>query len=137
MSDITDFLPQRAPFLFVDAIHSADVHEIIGSKVYDETFLYCQGHFPARPLIPQVILLESLVQCGGAGIAKLGVTENALWGLATIDNVRFYTSVKPPATVKMVIKNGKISNRILKQTGVSFCNDTMILEATWSCLRFK
>ena len=77
MSEIESLLPQRYPFLFVDEILSADKNEIIGTKIYDASFLYFQEHSPGQKFVPNSILVESIVQCGGAGITQIGLTKNA------------------------------------------------------------
>lgn len=135
MTDIETLLPQRCPFLFVDEIIFADRDEIIGIKTYDTTFLYFQEYFPDQKIVPNSILIESIVQCGGAGLNKIGLFDKSLWGLASIENVRFFDFVEPNTMVKMVVKNLKVSNKVLKQTGTVFCEGETILEATWMCLK--
>ncbi|MDF2634022.1 MAG: Beta-hydroxyacyl-(acyl-carrier-protein) dehydratase FabA/FabZ [Pelosinus sp.] len=135
MKDIETLLPQRYPFLFVDEIISANMDEIIGTKIYDTTFLYFQDYFPDQLIVPSTILIESIVQCGGAGLNKIGIFDKSLWGLASIENVRFFDFVEPNNLVTMVVKNLKITDKILKQTGRASCEGKEILEATWLCLR--
>jgi 3-hydroxymyristoyl/3-hydroxydecanoyl-(acyl carrier protein) dehydratases len=137
MCDIETLVPQRYPFLFVDEIISADIHEIIGVKRYDKAFLYAQDCSPVGKTIPSVVLIESMVQCGGAGVTQLGLLKKRLWGLASLENVHFGGVVQPGTTVKMVVKNLKVSNKILKQTGKAFVGDEVVLEATWLCLLLK
>lgn len=137
MPDIENLVPQRYPFLFIDEIISADVNEIIGVKMYEKAFMYSQGYFPAEKVIPGVILIESILQCGGAGVVKLGLFDKTLWGLASLENVRFFDIVEPGSTVKMVVKNLKVSKKVLRQTGAAFVGDRLILEATWMCLMLK
>ena len=137
MISIETLLPQRYPFLFVDEIISATIDEIIGTKTYDNSFLYYQGYLSEQKIVPNVILIESMVQCGGAGVTQLGIFEKVLWVLASIEHAQFFHSVEAYSTVKMIVKTIKISNKILKQTGTAFCGGHVILEATWLCLRFK
>jgi 3-hydroxyacyl-[acyl-carrier-protein] dehydratase len=135
--DIELLLPQRDPFLFVDELISAGTSEITGTMTYDEAFLYYQGHRPQQRIVPVVLLIESLVQCGGAGVNKLGITDGALWALASLENVRIFDVVVPGSTVTMVVQNDKLSSRLIKQSGESFCNGRSILKATWFCLRLN
>ena len=135
MTTIEALLPQRHPFLFVDEILSATIDEIIGIKTYDNTFLFYQGHYPNKKIVPGVILIESIVQCGGAGVTQIGILEKVSWGLASLENVQFFHCVELGSTVKMVVKTLKVSNKLLKQTGTAFCGGHAILEATWLCLR--
>lgn len=135
--DIELLLPQRDPFLFVDELISAGTSEITGTMTYDEAFPYYQGHRPQQRIVPVVLLIESLVQCGGAGVNKLGITDGALWALASLENVRVFDVVVPGSTVTMVVQNDKLSSRLIKQSGESFCNGRSILKATWFCLRLN
>ena len=135
--DIKSLLPQREPFLFVKELLSADREKTVGLMTYDEAFPYYLTWSPQRKMVPEAILIESLVQCGGAGIMRLGLTEKALWGLAALEKVQVFGMVKPNATVKLVVRNLKISNRLLKQSGVCFCEDVPVLEARWLCLQFR
>ena len=132
---IETLLPQRYPFLFVDHILSADIQQTIGIKTYDHSFRFSQEYRPMQKIVPSVILIESLIQCGGAGVTQVGIFEKASWGIASLENVHFYDSVTLPATVNMVIKNLKVSRKALKQTGTASCSGYTILEATWLCLR--
>lgn len=135
MTDIKTLLPQRDPFLFVDKIISATPEKIVGVKTYDSTFLFYQEYLPKQKIIPNILLVESLVQCGGAGITQLGLFKNALWGLASVENVQFFDFIEMDATITLTVKSLKISQTTLKQTGVAFYQEKAILKATWLCLR--
>ena len=137
MADMEALVPQRQPFLFIDDILSADEHEITGVKTYDQSFFFTQECPAGGRIVPGAILVESIVQCGGAGVTKLGLVKEQLWGLASLQKVHFYASVPLGTTVNMVVRNVKVSNKILKQTGTSFANGERVLEATWLCLVFK
>jgi 3-hydroxyacyl-[acyl-carrier-protein] dehydratase len=135
MTDIEILLPQRYPFLFVDELISADRNEIIGTKIYDTSFLFFLEHLPNQKIIPNTILIESIVQCGGAGINQIDLFEKFLWGLASIESAHFFGIVEANTLVKMIVQNLKVSNKIIKQSGTAFCKEKKILEATWMCLR--
>lgn len=132
---IKALLPQREPFLFVDELVSVAKDEIVGIKTYSESFPYYLNCSDQIKLVPGVILIESLVQCGGAGATQQGIAGKMLWGLASIEKARFYDTVELGNTVKMVVKNLRINNRILKQSGVSVCSERVILRANWFCVR--
>jgi 3-hydroxyacyl-[acyl-carrier-protein] dehydratase len=135
--EIELLLPQRDPFLFVDELIAASTSEITGTMTYDQNFTFYQEHRPKQMIVPVVLLIESLVQCGGAGVNKLGITDRALWALASLEQVRILGVVEPDSTVTMVVQNEKLSGRMIKQSGESFCNGRSILKATWFCLRLK
>lgn len=135
--EIELLLPQRDPFLFVDELIAASTSEITGTMTYDQNFTFYQEHRTKQMIVPVVLLIESLVQCGGAGVNKLGITDRALWVLASLEKVRILGVVEPDSTVTMVVQNEKLSGRMIKQSGESFCNGRSILKATWFCLRLK
>ena len=66
-TDIKSLLPHREPFLFVDAIISADDKGCVCEHTFTENEFFFKGHFPEYPVVPGVILCETMAQAGGAG----------------------------------------------------------------------
>jgi 3-hydroxyacyl-[acyl-carrier-protein] dehydratase len=133
MADVKDFLPHRDPFLFVDRIEKADAEETIGYRRFTESDSFFKGHFPGFPVVPGVILIESLAQCGGAG-AKMATGIPGLFFLATVEKAKFRRQVKPGDEVRMVIRNLRVSKIMLRQTGKSYVGEELAVEAEWLCL---
>jgi len=135
MFQIDELLPHREPFLFVDKIEKYDDEEVIGYRKFTEKDFFFRGHFPDYPVVPGVILIETMAQCGGAGIRLTGkVDKDALFFLATVDKVKFRRQVRPGDEVKMVIKNLRVSPKTLKQSGKAFVGDELAAEGEWFCL---
>ena len=64
--DIKSLLPHREPFLFVDSISNINLRQdITGLIKFPEDSYFFKGHFPDRPVVPGVIIIESLAQLGG------------------------------------------------------------------------
>ena len=135
MSEIERLLPHRVPFLFVDEIDQADKERIIARHVFTEKEFFFAGHFPEYPVVPGVILIETMAQSGGAGLRKLGILPgNALFFLATVDKVKFRRQVQPGDMVRSEIVNLRVSPKMIKQAGKAFVGDELAAEAEWMCL---
>jgi len=133
MTDVKAIMPHREPFLFVDRIEKADAEEIIGYRLFKESDFFFAGHFPGFPVVPGVILIETLAQCGGAG-AKMVSGNKGLFFLASVEKAKFRRQVKPGDEVKLVIRNLRISKATLRQSGKAYVGGELAVEADWLCL---
>lgn len=98
--EIEQMLPHRHPFLLVDKIIELSEKHVVGIKnvTYDEPFF--KGHFPGNPVMPGVLQIEALAQCGG--ILALSLIEDpGDWDtyFIKIDNTRFKNKVVPGDTL--------------------------------------
>lgn len=132
--NVTDLLPHRDPFLFLDELEEVTQETIIGTRTYRESDTFFAGHFPKYPVVPGVVLVESMAQCGGAGVRQLGVLGDNLFFLASVNNVKFRRQVRPGDTVRMTITNQRISGRMIRQSGIAQVGDEVACEAEWMCL---
>jgi 3-hydroxyacyl-[acyl-carrier-protein] dehydratase len=135
MEDMKNLLPHREPFLFVERLEKVSDEEIIGYRTFTDNDFFFKGHFPGFPVVPGVILIESMAQCGGAGIKsmdKLG--KDALFFLATVVKAKFKRPVKPGDEIKMVITNLRISPNMLRQSGKAYVGEELACSAEWMCI---
>ena len=113
-----DVLPHRAPFLFVDELTAMTPG--VSAEGYwqltgDEWFF--SGHFPGRPTLPGVLMIESIAQLGAATILcdERFAGKLALFG--GVDGVRFRRQVLPGDKLELYVELGKIGSRAGKGTG--------------------
>lgn len=108
---IKEIIPQREPFLMIDEVEEYVPGEsAIAYKNIDEKEWYFQGHFPGNPIMPGVLITESLAQTGAIAILSMEENKgkNALFG--GIDKLRFKKPVVPGDVLKLEVK-------IIKQKG--------------------
>ncbi len=103
--EIKNIIPQREPFLMIDEVEDFVPGEMaIAYKNVDEAEWYFKGHFPGNPIMPGVLIAESLAQTGA--VAILGMEENkgrnALFG--GIDKMKFKKQVVPGDRLKLEVK---------------------------------
>ncbi|HUH44685.1 MAG TPA: beta-hydroxyacyl-ACP dehydratase, partial [Treponemataceae bacterium] len=83
--DIKSLIPHRKPFLFVDEILSCDAEGSVSEHIFTEDEFFFEGHFPEYPVVPGVILVETMAQAGGAALSyQKTFAEGSLFFLATV-----------------------------------------------------
>ncbi|MCL2185745.1 MAG: 3-hydroxyacyl-ACP dehydratase FabZ [Treponema sp.] len=133
--EIEKLLPHRDPFLFVDEIIEATKEKIVAKHLFSENEYFFKGHFPEYPVVPGVIIVETMAQSGGAGLRKLGVLgDDALFFFASVDKVKFRRQVRPGDELRCEIENLRVSPKMIKQRGNAYVGDELAAEAEWMCL---
>jgi 3-hydroxyacyl-[acyl-carrier-protein] dehydratase len=102
-SEIEEILPHREPFLLLDEVLELEPGErVVARKRVREDEWYLSGHFPGRPIMPGVLLVEAMAQTGAVAVLADEVNRGKLALFAGIDDVRFKRIVEPGDEVELV-----------------------------------
>lgn len=130
---LENYLPHRPPFLFVNEVDATDDGKrITGHYTFTEDNFFFAGHFPGNPVVPGVILVETLAQCGGAGLsAAKCVPDGVVYTLASIDEVKFHRMVRPNERLDIEVETLRLKKSIVQQEGKGYVNGELALSAKW------
>jgi UDP-3-O-[3-hydroxymyristoyl] N-acetylglucosamine deacetylase/3-hydroxyacyl-[acyl-carrier-protein] dehydratase len=131
INDIMKILPHRQPMLLVDKIMELSLEHVIGVKNVTLNEEFFKGHFPSEPVMPGVMLIEAMAQCGGVLVLKtVPDPENYLTYFMKIDGVKFKQKVIPGDTVVFSLNLvTPIRRGICHMRGVAYVNNKPVMEA--------
>lgn len=131
VTEIAKLLPHRSPFLLIDKVYECTETEVIGIKnvTMDEPFFV--GHFPDNPIMPGVLQIEAMAQCGGVlALKQVPDPENYLTYFLKIENVKFKRMVIPGDTIIFKLElQEPIRRGLVHMVGHAFVGDNLVMEA--------
>ena len=131
INDIKKILPHREPFIFIDEIRELGEDYIIGVKYVKKEEDYFRGHFPAEPVMPGVLQLETMAQAGGVLIlTTVDNPQDYLTFFMKIDNAKFKKKVTPGDTIIFRLNLiSPIRRGLCHMHGKGFVNGDIVVEA--------
>ena len=131
---IRQLLPHRYPMQLVDKVVAMGATSIVGVKNVTAVEPFFQGHFPEEPVMPGVLQIESMAQCGGLLIlSQVAEPEKYSTYFLKIDNVKFRRKVVPGDTLLFKVELlFPPRHGISTMKGYAFVGDNIVSEATFT-----
>jgi len=136
---IFQYLPHRYPFLLIDRVLECKLGEslvAIKNVTYNEPFF--QGHFPHRPIMPGVLILEAMAQATGVLAFKSSQVQpdkGALYYLVGVDNARFKQPVEPGDQLVIAVKILRILRGVWIYEATAKVDGKIVASAQLMCMK--
>jgi UDP-3-O-[3-hydroxymyristoyl] N-acetylglucosamine deacetylase/3-hydroxyacyl-[acyl-carrier-protein] dehydratase len=136
---IRELLPHRYPMQLVDKITAVGPTSIVGVKNVTANEPFFQGHFPQEPVMPGVLQIEAMAQCGGLLVlSQLEEPERWSTYFLKIDDVKFRKKVVPGDTLLFRVELLQpVRHGISTMKGYIFVGDTVVSEASFTAQIIK
>jgi len=138
--EIQKLLPHRYPFMLVDRVVELEAHKrILAYKNVTANEPYFQGHFPGRPVMPGVLVVEALAQAGGVltQLSNNSTADGRLFYLVKIDNAKFSKMVVPGDRLDLEVSLKRVIRNVAIYTGVASVNGEQVACAEVVCAEAK
>jgi 3-hydroxyacyl-[acyl-carrier-protein] dehydratase len=133
--DIMQILPHRYPFLLVDRILELEPGKrAVGIKNVTANEPQFTGHFPGRPIMPGVLMVEALAQTAGVAVLSLDEYRGKMGLFAGIDDCRFRRLVQPGDTLRLEVTVEKLRGMFGRVRAVASVDGEVAVEGTLSII---
>ena len=127
---IESLIPHRAPFLLVDEIVELEPGKrVVGRREIREDDWWFPGHFPGRPVMPGVLTIEAIAQCGAVAVLSDPANAGKIPFFGGIDNCRFKRIVEPGDILTLECEFVRFRAPIAKGQGRALVGDELAAEA--------
>jgi 3-hydroxyacyl-[acyl-carrier-protein] dehydratase len=134
---VLEHLPQRYPFLMVDSVKEIELGKrIVAVKNVSANEPHFQGHFPGRPIMPGVLILEAMAQAAGLLVFRSQGTKpdaDSIYYYVGIDNARFKKPVVPGDVLEIEVTMERFMRGIGKFTCTARVAGETVAEASILC----
>ena len=134
---IVGMIPHRYPFLMIDRVTDLVLREsAIGHKNVTINEPHFQGHFPNKPIMPGVLIIESMAQTAAILVVQSlgGVNENTLVYFMSVENAKFRQPVTPGDVLEIYIETKQNRGSVWKFNGIAKVNSNNVAEATFTAM---
>jgi 3-hydroxyacyl-[acyl-carrier-protein] dehydratase len=135
IQEILKHLPQRYPILMIDRVlENEPGKRVVALKNVSANEPYFQGHFPGRPIMPGVLILEAMAQAAGLIFASSpNRPDNVIYYYAGIDDARFKRPVRPGDQLELDVTLERLLRSVGKFSCVARVGGDVVAEATILC----
>jgi len=130
IEDITKVLPHRFPFLLIDRIIEVRENFVKGIKCVTMNEWFFQGHFPEKPVMPGVLIIEAMAQTGATMVHQWEENKGKLVFLAGVDEARFRRLVQPGDVLTIEVTQLMRRKGVGKSAAKAYVGDELACEAT-------
>ena len=134
---IKRMIPHRDPFLMIDSVRDLrDGEFAIGEKAVTGEEYFFEGHFPGRPIMPGVLIVEAMAQTAAVLVVQTldMVDQGKLVYFMTVDKTRFRAPVEPGAALELHVTVLRSNGRVRKFRGLGKDGDKPVAEAEFSAM---
>ncbi|WP_294129710.1 3-hydroxyacyl-ACP dehydratase FabZ [uncultured Clostridium sp.] len=128
IKEIMDIIPHRYPFLLIDKVIKIEENKITAIKNVTANEYYFQGHFPTEPVMPGVLIIESLAQAGAVALLSKDEFKGKIAYFAGINNAKFRRKVFPGDTLRLEVELTKIRGKAGVGYGIAYVEDKKVCE---------
>jgi UDP-3-O-[3-hydroxymyristoyl] N-acetylglucosamine deacetylase/3-hydroxyacyl-[acyl-carrier-protein] dehydratase len=131
LTDILQVLPHRYPFLLIDRIDELEnAKRVVGIKNVTVNEPFFQGHFPGHPVMPGVLIIEAMAQCGGFLLmSQVPDTSKKLVYFTSIDKARFRRPVRPGDQLRLEVSLLRFGGSVCKMQASASVDGQAVAEA--------
>jgi beta-hydroxyacyl-ACP dehydratase FabZ len=134
IQEIEAILPHRYPFLLIDRVVELEADRVVALKNVTANEPHFTGHFPGRPVMPGVLIVEAMAQAAGVLVLKqIPDRANKLVFLATIEEAKFRRPVVPGDQLRIEVKFLKLKPSVAKMQGTATVDGVVVAEAGMMC----
>jgi 3-hydroxyacyl-[acyl-carrier-protein] dehydratase len=132
-AEIMRVIPHRYPFLLIDRVLELERGKrVVAVKSVTANEPQFTGHFPGRPIMPGVLMVEALAQAGAVAVLSLPENHGNLALFAAIDDCRFRRTVLPGDTLRLEVTVEKLSRMFGRARAIATVEGEVAVEATLS-----
>ena len=129
--EVMEMIPHRQPFLMLDRVEDIVIRQSatgIKNVTINEPFF--QGHYPGHPIMPGVLIIEAMAQCGGLLIMdQVEKPEDKVVYFMSVDRVKWRRPVTPGDTLVFELEMLQFRRGVCKMKGKGFVDGVLVAEA--------